>query len=506
MKIALNDLLDYDNIVIQCHDFPDADTLASGYALYWFLNGKNKNVRLIYSGTREITKPNLLLMLSFFNIPVEYVKSGELGFVPELLVTVDCVDGQKNVTHFDAVAHMAIDHHESVMDDNENNDIRPGYGSCSTIMSVLLREAGCDYNDDIKVASALYYGLFTDTSGLSEIVNPNDKDLRDEAKFNQSNMMCLINSNISKEEMTIVSKTLLDIDYGEENSQQYAVASAEQCDPNVLGFINDLILQVQDVKISVVWCYVANGVKISVRSCTNEIKANELAKEICRDFDPKAGGGHSKKAGGFINSRIYEEIGPGNISAYIEKKIKKHCSEYSIIHSMDYSFDKEEFSEYEKKFVKKGYIPSCELFENGTAFIVRSTAEGGDKEVIASENVYIMIDDEGAYPIKKEKFENSYTVIDEKYVYDLKCDYIPKAICKSTMEGRKITEPVSCVSKPAKVYAKEIKNKIKLFTPWDENNYETGESGDFLVCSTENTKDMYIIEKDKFKQLYKKVN
>lgn len=498
MKINLNNLLNYDNIVIQCHDFPDADTLASGYSLYWFLNKKDKKVRLIYSGTKEITKPNLLLMISFFNIPVEYVKSGELGCVPDLLVTVDCVDGQKNVTHFDAVTHMAIDHHESVKDDNENNDIRPGFGSCSTIMSVLLREAGCDYNEDIKVASALYYGLFTDTSSLTEIVNPNDKDLRDYAKYNQVDMMCLVNSNISKEEMAIVSKTLLDINYGEENSQKYAVASAEQCDPNVLGFINDLILQVQDIKISVVWCEMEDGVKISVRSCTNEIKANELAQEICGN----SGGGHSKKAGGFISSNI---VKAENATFYIVEKIKKHCLEYEISYSKDFSFNIEEFSEYEKKSVQKGYIPSCELFEEDTIFSVRSTKDDGEKEIIAAADIYIMVDEEGAYPIGRKNFENSYTAIDEKYEYADDNNYTPKAICKNTMESIEINEPFSCVSKPSRVYAKEIDKPIKLFTKWDENNYETGKIGDFLVCSKEDTNDVYIIKKDKFMQLYKEV-
>ena len=67
----LKDLLSFDDIVIQCHDFPDADTIASGYAVYRYLVSNGKKPRLVYSGKTEISKPNLLLFifgLEFQNI------------------------------------------------------------------------------------------------------------------------------------------------------------------------------------------------------------------------------------------------------------------------------------------------------------------------------------------------------------------------------------------------------------------------------------------------------
>ena len=35
--MELKELLNYQNIVVQCHDNPDADTVASGYAVYEYL-------------------------------------------------------------------------------------------------------------------------------------------------------------------------------------------------------------------------------------------------------------------------------------------------------------------------------------------------------------------------------------------------------------------------------------------------------------------------------------
>ena len=41
--MKLSDLLKFDNIIVQCHDDPDADALASGFGVYEYLrmNGKS---------------------------------------------------------------------------------------------------------------------------------------------------------------------------------------------------------------------------------------------------------------------------------------------------------------------------------------------------------------------------------------------------------------------------------------------------------------------------------
>ena len=67
--MRLADLLSFKYITIQCHDNPDADTIASGYAIYKYYESKGKkNVRLIYSGPNMITKANLKLLIETFKI------------------------------------------------------------------------------------------------------------------------------------------------------------------------------------------------------------------------------------------------------------------------------------------------------------------------------------------------------------------------------------------------------------------------------------------------------
>ena len=137
--MKLSDLLEFDNIVVQCHDNPDADAIASGFGVYSYFQAMGKNVRFIYSGNFVITKTNLKFMVEVLDIPIEYVR--QLEEKPQLLVTCDCIYGEGNVRRFEADNIASIDHH--YLGDNKPpvlNDVRQGVGSCSTIVWDLLRK------------------------------------------------------------------------------------------------------------------------------------------------------------------------------------------------------------------------------------------------------------------------------------------------------------------------------------------------------------------------------
>jgi phosphoglycolate phosphatase len=86
--MRLKELLQFDEITIQCHDNPDADAIASGYGLYCYFAGQGKKVRFIYRGKFEIAKSNLTLMVKTLEIPIEFVP--EVTEKAELLLMTDC--------------------------------------------------------------------------------------------------------------------------------------------------------------------------------------------------------------------------------------------------------------------------------------------------------------------------------------------------------------------------------------------------------------------------------
>ena len=85
--MRLKDLLKFYEIVIQCHDNPDADAIASGYAVLLYLQEHGKKPSLVYGGRNFIRKTNLVMMVEDLEIPITHVTA--IGN-PELLLMVDC--------------------------------------------------------------------------------------------------------------------------------------------------------------------------------------------------------------------------------------------------------------------------------------------------------------------------------------------------------------------------------------------------------------------------------
>lgn len=296
--MRLNELLKFNKIVIQCHDNPDADAISSGFGLYLYFKKHDKDVSLIYGGANIIRKSNLVLMIKTLEIPITHVTHID---APDILITVDCQYGEGNVTHFDAKEIAIIDHHQIIGSLPYYSQLNNNLGSCATLIWHMLKKEKFDINSNRNLATALYYGLYSDTNGFAEISNPLDMQLRDEAFFDRAVITKLKNSNISLEELQIAGAALLQTDYMEQ--QRCAIINAGQCDPNILGIISDLILEVDSIDTCLVFNILPVGIKISVRSCVTETNANELIAYICEGIG--SGGGHETKAGGTVQMELF---------------------------------------------------------------------------------------------------------------------------------------------------------------------------------------------------------
>lgn len=500
--MRLSDLLKYDNIVVQCHDNPDADAIASGFGVYTYLKGRGKNVRFVYGGRYMIQKSNLVLMVSELKIPIEHVENLE---VPDLLVTVDCQYGEGNVTRFEAKEIAVIDHHQVSGALPELSEVRSNLGACATVVRELLQNEGIDINDNKKLSTALYYGLLTDTNNFTEIFHPLDKDLRDDAVFERSTITRFRNANLSLKELEIAGMALIGYDYNE--TYRYAVVEAKPCDPNILGMISDLVLEVDAVDTCLVYSVLPFGVKISVRSCIKEVKASELAEFITDEIG--SGGGHLEKAGGFIQSELldkaYEKYNrEKNINSFLKWRMDDYFDDIEIILAKEFEIDTTNMELCRKKKLPLGYVKTAEIFEPGSTVCVRTLE--GDLDVQIQDDIYIMIGVKGeVYPNKKEKFDRSYQTLDEPYSFE--GEYAPTV--KDVVEGKNISlipYAKSCITTgESYIYVKQLDHRVKVFTEWDEEKYMLGKEGDFLAVRKDDHHDIYIIEKSIFEKTYEKV-
>lgn len=504
--MKLQELEKYQEITIQCHDNPDADTLGSGFGLYCYFRDKGKKVRLLYSGSSEIQKSNLKLMVEKLEIPVEYHPDCKEG-IRGLLITVDCQYGAGNVTKLEAENVAIIDHHQLEIVDVELSLILSDIGSCSTIVWMMLKEAGYEVKKDINLSTALYYGLLTDTNHFTEIHNPIDRDMQDTLSYNRNLITLFCNSNISLKELEVAGIAMLRYSFNEDYN--FAVIKSQPCDSNILGLISDFLLQVDQIHTCVVFNEVEGGYKFSVRSCIREVNASELAGFLSKDIGN--GGGHYQKAGGFVSKKLYEEKMENiHAEAYFNNRMVEYFDYFELIYSDKYEADFSNMKKYQKKNMPLAYVKGTDIFPKGTPITIRTLQ--GDMDMTIEEDMILIIGIQGeVYSKKLEEFECAYKKIEGKYIYSecvINNPYEP--VVKNQRDGKKIAladYANVCVSTEiVQIYAKPLKKAVKVFGSQSSDKYMVGKIGDFLAVKRDGIKDVYVVDKTVFDKTYTGMN
>lgn len=511
--MKLEQLLQFDNIIVQCHNNPDADALASGFAVMKYLKSNGKHARFVYGGNFEISKSNLRLMIEDLDIRIHHVRYQEqlneiLGIdkdgLPDVLVTVDSQYGEGNIQKFEAKNIAIIDHHQVANELPELAEVRSYQASCATVVWDMLREAGYDANDDVKLATALYYGLMTDSNNFSELHHPLDMDMRDELKYSASIITKFRNSNISQAELRIAGIALLGSEYYSDN--HYSIVKSDPCDPNVLGIISDMLLEVEDVHCCLVYSIHEGGVKISVRSCIKEVKADELARFICAGVGD--GGGHLVKAGGQIRRSLLElqemEYTAPAIQQFFRERMKEYFKDNEIIYTDNYIANTKGMTKYKKKRLHVGYVKATDILPASTRCVIRTLE--GDVELEIQEDTVIAIGIRGEiYPMSWDSFVKKYEISDEEYVYPGNYPPTIKDVDKG-ISRELLPWAHSCISVgTSEIYAKEVSVRTKVFTKWDPEHYYLGKPGDYMAVSATDKSDVYIIERSIFGDTYEKI-
>ncbi|MDR3321269.1 MAG: DHH family phosphoesterase [Synergistaceae bacterium] len=496
--MRLSDLLSGERIAIQCHDNPDADALASGFGLFRFFESSGVGeVKFFYCGS-TIAKPNLTRMTEELRIPVEHAP--DMKKWDGLLINVDCQHGAGNATKVEAVRVAVIDHHIQETEPPPLCELRPWLGSCSTLVWHLLCEES--YPIDVPLGTALHFGLFSDTNGFSEVRHPLDRDMWDSLEVDTRLLKRLKRSNLSLEDLRVASYALSDLSM--DAKRAFVVIPTPPCDPNLLGFISDMSMQVDGVDIAVSYSTAAEGTKFSVRTAIREAKASELAARLSNGIG--SGGGHREKAGGYIAAtKFHERFGGIAEIDYFRDSIKDYLEGCDVIDCSDMNednmkdIDMASMKTYRKLPSRLGFVYCYKLFDGQADLQIRMLE--GDMDIAADEETVLMIGIKGeVYPIGLENFIKSYTVAGEAFTPDLL--YKPTVLNKNTGVRISLLEFAdTCTGfDDSKILARRLKGRMKVFTLWDAENYFKGDPGDWLVARAPG--DIYIIASDVFGKLY----
>lgn len=309
--------------------------------------------------------------------------------------------------------------------------------------------------------------------------------------------MLLKNSNLSLEEMQIAGDALKHYFYREE--YRFAVVQAKPCDPNILGFISDLLLQVDGVDTCVVFCKMPSGLKLSVRSCVASVRATELLEYVIAGIG--SGGGHMQKAGGYIPNDSIAQVSEEQLRDYMVSRIVDYYNSFDVLYAKDAPIDTAGLPLYQKRPLVSGYIPSLELYPEGTELCVRTLE--ADLNVTAGPDIYLRIGVFGeVYPIQRESFEASYEVTEREP--EICAEYEPTVIAKGDLEIQELLPKAKgCIPKAeVPILAKQLTKALKLYTMWDGDNYMYGRPGDYVAVRRDNPTDVYIIMGKVFDKTY----
>ncbi|MCB0205522.1 MAG: DHH family phosphoesterase [Anaerolineae bacterium] len=173
----LGAVVDADQVLILPHNDPDPDAIASAFGLKKLLMQRrtNSSVQIAFQGI--IGRAENKALVRYLGRPLRPLTTATLQHAT-CIALVDTQPGTgNNPLPADVTPHIVLDHH--VWRDETTAaafyDVRPGFGSTSTIVAEYLYAAGIVPNQ--MLATALFYGIKTDTMGLVRGATPADVEM-----------------------------------------------------------------------------------------------------------------------------------------------------------------------------------------------------------------------------------------------------------------------------------------------------------------------------------------
>ncbi len=280
-------------IFIQPHNYPDPDAVSSAYGLREILSARGLEAEIIYEG--ELQRDALVRMINELRIPLHHWKHYGLN-ASDRIIVVDGCKGNANVLDLPGREVAVIDHHKSkTTEDISLKDIRPHYGSCSTMI--------CEYYQEQKLipskqaASALHIGLARDTDLYTRGMGTMDlKALSflyphsDTEKVNS-----ILRNNIQLSDLDYFRSLLQDLKY----KQGLAFCFLpEECPQNLMGILVDFVLSLQEVHFAALFSRRGENISLSFRNNRPDRDASLIMKRFTAKIGQ--GGGHKEMAGGSI--------------------------------------------------------------------------------------------------------------------------------------------------------------------------------------------------------------
>lgn len=267
---------------------PDPDSIASSLALKTLLLKSIRYATTAYDG--EITRQENMALIRLLSIPMERI--ADIDFTEFNRTAI--LDGQP--THFDLLKNrhfdVIIDHHPITKGYSASfKDIRPSYGSTSTVMTEYLNAARI--KPSTRLSTALLYGIKTDTNNF-------ERDTRAEDVWAFRYLFPRANKNVLRKiELSELSPEILNyfkmaFDRIKILKDKIFVHMGEIDNPDVCVQLADFLLRVNNISSTVVSSVVDDNLVIILRSDGYRKNTGKMASKLFGDLGNA--GGHRSAA------------------------------------------------------------------------------------------------------------------------------------------------------------------------------------------------------------------
>src|ERR1700712_2357223 len=289
---------DADRVLIMLHNDPDPDAMASGLALRNVL--RRTKATAIIGAIHGVTRPENLRMVNLLDIHVETI-------TPATLKEFDRIAMVEVQPHYfggllDRV-DLVIDHHpEQPGYTAVFKDVRPDYGSTSTILTEHLRAV--DVNISERTATAMLYAIKSDTLFFNRSTNRVDLEafsylypLADAAMIRK-----MEGAEITTERLEYVMKAHQG---GILAEQVFSAFLGPMPREDFIPYVPDFFLQLEDVKWTVIAGLVNDSLVVSVRNLGYTKNAGEFVRRFFSDIG--SAGGHRAMAKAVVPLRAFRD-------------------------------------------------------------------------------------------------------------------------------------------------------------------------------------------------------
>ncbi len=304
------------HVYIQTHNFPDPDAIASAFALKELLAKYEIEASICYKGKIERYSTTDFVK----RLDIQLTNLDDLTNMPAdaEIILVDSQKGNSNIFDAPGESIICIDHHPTYQKNAgvqyRYRDIRPAMGACATMIAGYYFDNGIEMST--SVATALLYGIKTDTMGLSRGVSQEDVDVFQKLyrKSDLNVMQSLEHCSLTLEDLKAYANAINSIEIFENVS---FANTGKDCPEALIAKISDFMLDLVEVDFCVVYSMKEDGLKLSVRSM-GELDAGAITNVALEGIG--GGGGHAVMAGGFVPFSIGMVTDLHELTEQIEKR------------------------------------------------------------------------------------------------------------------------------------------------------------------------------------------